>query len=180
VAHHTYLCEYARTTISCTAARMVGRHGYTEQDREDIEQDLACDLLRRLRRFDPAKGSGTPSSPAASKRRRPTSSAPARSGSAAPCSSAMSSARTSTKGARRRIELMIDAAQAETVRLDELRDDVATAIAVLPANLRSIAVGLQSDTHRVVARRHGISRRQLYHGIDAIRDVFTRCGLAPA
>jgi RNA polymerase sigma-70 factor (ECF subfamily) len=159
---------------------MVGRHGYTEQDREDIEQDLACDLLRRLRRFDPAKGSRNAF---IARRVEAAASNLIRARKVGKRSAVFERdvfGEDVDEGGAPRIELMIDAAQAETARLDELRDDVATAIAVLPANLRSIAVGLQNDTHRVVARRHGISRRQLYHGIAAIRNVFTRCGLAPA
>ena len=49
------LNEYARTCIHHKARQLVGQAGYTEDDVEDIEQDLTLDLLERLPKFDPAK-----------------------------------------------------------------------------------------------------------------------------
>lgn len=180
MAHHIYICEYARTTIACTAARMVGRHGYTDQDREDIEQDLACDLLQRLRRFDPAKG---PRNAFIARRVEAAASNLIRAKKVGKRSAVFERDAfdaDEAEGCAPRIAQIPDQAQTEMARRDELRADVATAVAALPDDLRDIASELQHDTHRVVARRHGISRRQLYHCIEAIREVFTRCGLAPA
>jgi RNA polymerase sigma-70 factor (ECF subfamily) len=49
------LNDYARTCIHHKARQLVGQAGYTEDDIEDIEQDLTLDLLERLPKFDPAK-----------------------------------------------------------------------------------------------------------------------------
>ena len=49
------LSSYARTCIHHKARQLIGKAGYTEDDLEDIEQDLTLDLLARLPRFDPAK-----------------------------------------------------------------------------------------------------------------------------
>lgn len=48
--------EYATRLIRIKASQLVGRYGFTESDREDIEQQLRLDLLRRLPDFDPALG----------------------------------------------------------------------------------------------------------------------------
>jgi len=49
------LNDYARTCIHHMARKLVGRAGYTEDDVEDIEQDLALELLKWLPKFDPEK-----------------------------------------------------------------------------------------------------------------------------
>jgi len=49
------LDDYAVQLIKHKARQLVGRAGYTEDDRPDIEGDLTLDLLRRLRKFDPSR-----------------------------------------------------------------------------------------------------------------------------
>ncbi len=49
------LDDYAVQLIKHKARQLVGRVGYTKNDREDIEQDLTVDLLHRLPRFDSTK-----------------------------------------------------------------------------------------------------------------------------
>ena len=51
------LDEYAVQLIRHKARQLVGRAGYTEDDRPDIEGDLTLDLLRRLPKFDPSRAS---------------------------------------------------------------------------------------------------------------------------
>jgi len=53
----TELDEYAVQLIKYKARQLVGRAGFTKDDREDIEGDLTLDLLRRLRKFDPSRAS---------------------------------------------------------------------------------------------------------------------------
>jgi len=53
----TELDDYAVQLIKHKARQLVGRAGYTEDDRPDIEGDLTLDLLRRLRKFDPSRAS---------------------------------------------------------------------------------------------------------------------------
>jgi RNA polymerase sigma-70 factor (ECF subfamily) len=48
------LDEYAVRLIKHKARQLVGRAGFVEADRHDLEQELVIDLLRRLPRFDPA------------------------------------------------------------------------------------------------------------------------------
>ena len=47
--------EYAVRIIKHKARQLVGRAGFTESDREDLEQEMMLDLLRRLPKFDPKR-----------------------------------------------------------------------------------------------------------------------------
>jgi len=51
------LDDYAIQLIKHKARQLVGRAGYAENDRPDIEGDLTLDLLRRLPKFDPSRAS---------------------------------------------------------------------------------------------------------------------------
>ena len=49
------LTDYAFELIHHKARKLVGTAGFTEDDIEDIEQELVLDLLQRLPKFNPAK-----------------------------------------------------------------------------------------------------------------------------
>ncbi len=49
------LGDYAHNLIRCKARALVGKAGFTSADCEDIEQELALDLLVRLDKYDPKK-----------------------------------------------------------------------------------------------------------------------------
>lgn len=51
------LDDFARRHIHYKAKQLIGREGFTRSDVEDLEQELAVDLLGRLRRFDPNRAS---------------------------------------------------------------------------------------------------------------------------
>ena len=51
------LDDYAVQLIRRKARQLVGRTGFTEDDREDIEQDLTVDVLYRLPKFDSTRAS---------------------------------------------------------------------------------------------------------------------------
>ncbi len=55
--HHEGFGAYAAHLIKFKARQLVGRVGFTESDREDLEQEMTEDLLRRLPKFDPRKAS---------------------------------------------------------------------------------------------------------------------------
>ena len=48
--------EYVRNLICHKARQLVGKYGFTEDDREDLEQGMIMDLLERLSKFDCRKG----------------------------------------------------------------------------------------------------------------------------
>jgi RNA polymerase sigma-70 factor (ECF subfamily) len=47
--------EYASKIIRIKASQLVGKAGFTEADRKDLEQELMLDLLVRMRFYDPSK-----------------------------------------------------------------------------------------------------------------------------
>jgi RNA polymerase sigma-70 factor (ECF subfamily) len=53
----TELGEYAVKLISFKARQLIGQYGFTEADRDDIEQNLTVDLLQRQPKFNPSRAS---------------------------------------------------------------------------------------------------------------------------
>lgn len=51
----TGLDPYVANLIRRKARQLVGHYGFAPSDREDIEQDLTADLLRRMRNFDASR-----------------------------------------------------------------------------------------------------------------------------
>ena len=51
--------KYAADLIRHKARQLVGKAGFTEDDRPDLEQELMIDLLQRMRHFNPAKAKKT-------------------------------------------------------------------------------------------------------------------------
>jgi DNA-directed RNA polymerase specialized sigma24 family protein len=49
------LDSYSQKLIAVKARRLIGKHGFTRDDYDDLKQDLTLDLLIRLPRFDPRK-----------------------------------------------------------------------------------------------------------------------------
>ena len=49
------LTDYALELVHHKARQLVGKAGYTQDDVDDIKQDLIVDLLERLSQFDPTK-----------------------------------------------------------------------------------------------------------------------------
>ena len=50
--------KYAQDLIRRKARQLIGRCGFTEDDREDLEQEMIMDLLERQSKFDNRKGCG--------------------------------------------------------------------------------------------------------------------------
>ena len=51
------ITDSAATTIRRKARRLVGTVGFTTSDVQDLEQELRLDLMKRLHKFDPDRGS---------------------------------------------------------------------------------------------------------------------------
>lgn len=45
----------ARSILHCKIGRVIGRHGFTEADREDLTQELLIELVQCLPSYDPVK-----------------------------------------------------------------------------------------------------------------------------
>lgn len=55
--HEKHLSPYAANLVRYKARQLVGHYGFTRDDREDLEQELALDLLRRLPKYRPERAS---------------------------------------------------------------------------------------------------------------------------
>jgi DNA-directed RNA polymerase specialized sigma24 family protein len=53
------LDKFAANFIRQASKRLIGKYGYLPDDREDIEQELAAELIARFAKWDPAKGART-------------------------------------------------------------------------------------------------------------------------
>ena len=51
--------RYADQLIRHKARQLIGKAGWTDDDRPDLEQELALDLVQRMRNFDPKKAQVT-------------------------------------------------------------------------------------------------------------------------
>lgn len=54
-ANSSPLPQYIRTLIQVTVKRMISTQGFTESDREDLEQQIALEVIRRRPGYDPTK-----------------------------------------------------------------------------------------------------------------------------
>ena len=167
------LDDYATTLIRLKARQLVGHYGFTQSDRDDIEQELTLDLLTRLDRFDARKGR-----PATFVRLVVDR-----------CVASMIRHRTSQARDYRRVTHSLDELAGEG-RADALIDpdsnadsrrdlqiDVKAALDSLPRDLRLIARSLQRGTVTAIARRRGCRRETIWQQIARIRAHFMRCGL---
>lgn len=51
------LDPYAKSIIQHKARQLIGKYGFNRDDLDDLQQDMALDLLVRLPKFDPSKAS---------------------------------------------------------------------------------------------------------------------------
>jgi len=54
------LPQYVTSLIQVTVRKTIGRYRFTESDREDLEQQIASEVIRRRSWFNPAKGKKKP------------------------------------------------------------------------------------------------------------------------
>src|SRR6266581_2571066 len=55
----SYIDPAARALIRHKVSRLIGRHGFTASDREDLEQELALQAHIAAAKYDPTRGSPT-------------------------------------------------------------------------------------------------------------------------
>jgi RNA polymerase sigma-70 factor (ECF subfamily) len=182
------LDEFAMRLVRCTARQLVGRSGFTASDREDIEQDLALDLLAHLPHFDPRRANAEAfvthivrNAVRTLLRRRCAERRDWRR-----CRASLDDEITADDGALLGLceTLLAEAFLRRTGRCDEsdpgrqdLRIDVADAVADLPPALRRIAERLAHSNPTDVSRAEGIGRDAVYRAIHQIRARFAAVGL---
>jgi RNA polymerase sigma-70 factor (ECF subfamily) len=183
------LDAHARWVIRTKARQLIGKAGFTPADRADIEQELALALLSGLPRFDASRGKRTTFvdrvvnnrvaallTERTAKRRAPAccvasldDDAPGENGSGA--TEPLWATLEERTGGRRARDPDDDEQR------QDLRIDLAAALAELPEDLREIAAELAHRTPGQIARERGISRRTVRCRIERIRARFVSAGL---
>jgi RNA polymerase sigma-70 factor (ECF subfamily) len=177
-----HLTPNDHTTIEVHVSRMIGSYGFTEQDREDLQQDCLVDLLERLARFDPARAKRSTFvrrcvehrlSDLIRGRQQPRR-----------------DYRRTTRGGEDDAATLLDegglctcgAHRAEdpgSITAADLRMDVATVVESLPPRQRQVCDLLPALSPFAISRYLGWSKREVYAHVAAIRAAFRAAGLEP-
>ncbi|OGQ94899.1 MAG: hypothetical protein A2284_18825 [Deltaproteobacteria bacterium RIFOXYA12_FULL_61_11] len=183
------LDEYAVKLIRHKARQLVGRTGLVEADRDDLEQDMMMDLLRRLPRFDPSKAKRETFIARIVEHRVATIIETQKAGLRDyRCNAGSLDERRPDEGGGSgdtppvldqdsyRRETLDAARQDEGLR--DLRRDMARTIAELSPDLRELCLRLLTSTVSEVSRETGVPRGTLYESVQKLRSRFERAGLA--
>lgn len=151
------LDEATLRIVSRLARRAASRWGLSVFDREDLEQDLLVDVLRRASKFDPDRGAslGTFAYRIAENR--------------------LSSIR------RPGIVVAEPSSGEPSVSAGDDRDlaiDLAGFVQALPARLRTLCEHLETSSVSESARRLGVSRATVRRDVKRLRELLNGAGLA--
>ena len=177
------LDRFERWLIHEKAKRLIGKAGLRKGDLEDLEQDLALDVLERLRSFDPSRAKRHTfvamvvehGVAAILERRTAAKRDPRREG----CS--LNDAVCDDEGRETERSEMLDEQCARPgpcpKEMRDLKADLAAALDGLPPQLRSLALDLQTKSVADVARERGVPRTTLYSDVRRLRAALKRVGL---
>jgi len=190
LVHAELTTPYVRKLLSLKARQLCHKRGFSRCDQEDIEQELTVRVLRQAAKFDPSR-SGVRTfidrvvrSAAAMILRERT--CPTR-GAGCPALSLETARADSGLGGRRpalsqivqedHLRLRCGGEVDDPLRQVELSEDLAPVYAALTPLQRKVASQLGDIPDAAIARRLGISRRQVRKAIEAIRDRLEKCGI---
>ncbi len=167
--------EYARKCITNKARQLIGKYGFTESDREDIEQELVVDLLQRLPKFDPSRA------------KRNTFIVRLIEHKVADIIEYRKAAKRDYRKRRNGVDLdLIDGddyrvrmgrTSRSALELVDLVADLEAAEKKLPENLREFSDRLRTETILEISHATGIPRTTLYESIEKLRRHFEQAGL---
>ncbi len=172
-----HLGFFALRRITQEARRLIGRFGLTEQDLEDITQDLILRVLKEVRRHNPARAScdtlidRVVSHCATDLVRYHGAELRNRQGRTRSIDASTASEPNSTRFA--------DPDSDQAVRQSDARTDVATLLSSLSDADRTIAEALRTATVTETANRLGVTRFHVYEALQRIRTRAVAIGLEP-
>ncbi|NQT19507.1 MAG: RNA polymerase subunit sigma-24 [Planctomycetes bacterium] len=187
-SHHHGISDYAARLIRHKARQLAGKAGFTRSDTEDIEQELAVDLLERLPKFDSAKATKNTFSACVIERkisnliRHRTQQMRDRRRE----SFSLNDLIKDDNGAAVERGLTIDHEDAgfrrgtrRRTREEEehLRLDVSLVISALPSDLGKLAELLKTHTITQAAEKLGVPRTTLYGAVERLRLLFEQACL---
>lgn len=183
------LNDYARTVIRHKARQLIGKYRFTQDEYEDLKQEMALDLLARLSKFDRSKASLNTFIARIVDRRISTLIRHRTQGKrdyrCEGCSLDEPIDDQDGSGARRGDALGQDDydlrtgrhSRPESERID-MRLDVSLVLSELPPDLRELAERLLDHSIAEAARDLGVPRSTLYDtGIARLRNAFEDKGL---
>ncbi len=169
------LDTYAENTIHHKASYLIGKHGFTTSDKDDIEQDLRLTLLTRQAQFTRSKGKWSTFVARVLERRianiiRDRQAAIRDYRRSNPCDFI-----DETNDGHRSCLAEHSAAQDENRR--DLHIDLTDVLANLPDEERTICAALMRGNITDTARQLGRSRKYIHKIIHRLREVFSAHGL---
>jgi RNA polymerase sigma-70 factor (ECF subfamily) len=179
--------RFAKGIIRRKVRQLIGRAGFTRQDREDLEQELALRLVQRLPLFDPGRAhrnvfittviercvANILRDKQAGKRdyrRMRSLNVPVDAGDEA------STELANAIGAHEH-DARCGRSPRNQEELAQLVNDVAEVLTRLPAELRGLVERLKSQSISEIARDQGVPRTTLYASIRRLRQHFEKAGL---
>ncbi|NIM21304.1 MAG: RNA polymerase subunit sigma-24 [Candidatus Latescibacteria bacterium] len=180
--------DYAVRIIKHKARQLVGHAGFTESDREDLEQELVLDLLRRLPKYNPQRTKRNTFIALIIEHKVATiiesSKAGKRDYRTPLCS--LNDQLEDKEGSSMEREETIDQEDylrrtgklsRPAVELQELSLDTQKVVASLPPELRELCRRLQTQSITEISRETGIPRGTIYESRKKLRALFEDAGL---
>ena len=180
---------YAVEIIRYKARQLVGQAGFTVADRDDLEQELILDLLRRLPKYDPKRAKRNTFIARVVEHKIANliekQTAHKRDYRRCPCSL---NERFEEEEEGRSVEraetldqedylLRIGVEPGAPEELRALALDVAAVLETLPAELGELCQRLKQETVSEISRDTGVPRASLYERINRLREIFEDAGL---
>ena len=179
---------YAAGLIRFKARRLVGQAGFTASDREDIEQELILDLLRRLPKYNPKRAQLNTFIARVVEHRLASLIEAQKAGirDYRRCRCSLNECFEDADG--RSVErvdtfdqedylLRTGAQSRPSEELNRLAIDVAAVLETLPPELRELCRRLKAETVTEISRDTGVPRGTIYESIKKLREIFEDAGL---
>lgn len=180
--------DYAVRIIRYKARQLVGRVGFTESDRQDLEQEMVFDLLRRLPKFKPERAQRNTFIARVVEHKIATIIEAQKAGMRdyRLCSCSLNDRFENEEGGS--VERIDTINQDDYLQrtgklsrpISDLRGlsiDVRSAVEKLPPELRELCKRLQVESVTDISRDTGIPRGTIYESIKKLRALFEDAGL---
>jgi len=180
--------DYAVRIIRYKARQLVGRVGFTESDRQDLEQEMIFDLLRRLPKFKPERAQRNTFIARVVEHKVATIIEAQKAGMRdyRLCSCSLNDRFENEEGGS--VERIDTINQDDYLQrtgklsrpISDLRGlsiDVRSAVEKLPPELRELCKRLQVESVTDISRDTGIPRGTIYESIKKLRSLFEDAGL---
>ena len=186
--HYQGIDDYAVRIIKYKARQLVGRVGFTESDRQDLEQEMVFDLLRRLPKFKPERAQRNTFIARVVEHKVATIIEAQKAGMRdyRLCSCSLNDRFENEEGGS--VERIDTINQDDYLQrtgklsrpISDLRGlsiDVRSAVEKLPPELRELCKRLQTESVTEISRDTGIPRGTIYESIKKLRTLFEDAGL---